>query len=378
MWFRMETRARYVLIGLFTLAVILFGFGFVYWLEGTGGLRDRAVYRIRFEGSVSGLLTGSAVLFNGVRVGEVTAVALGIEDPRQVTATIAVDRRTPVRADTQAGLDFGGLMGGTAAVSLTGGTPGAPILASPAGEPPLLVADSGAAQPMTQAARDMLRRIDAILAENSEPLHGTLDNLNTFSQALARNSDRIDAILAGLERMTGGAPAKPSPSYELTAPRAFPEAAKPPKGQLVVPEPTALVALETQKILIRLDEGGSLPLENGQWSDTLPKLVQAKIVQSFENASYLRAVARPFEGLSADFQLLIDIREFQLSPASEPVAEVEFSAKIVGQDGRILDARIFRAAAPAKAADVRQAAAALDAAFGKAATELVVWVAGVI
>jgi phospholipid/cholesterol/gamma-HCH transport system substrate-binding protein len=48
----METRARYVLIGLSTLAVIVFGFFFVFWLEGTGRLRDRAVYQIRFESSV--------------------------------------------------------------------------------------------------------------------------------------------------------------------------------------------------------------------------------------------------------------------------------------------------------------------------------------
>src|SRR6202521_2029749 len=113
----METRARYVLVGLFTLAAILFGFGFVYWLQGTGGLHERTVYRVRFESSVSGLLTGSAVLFNGVRVGEGTGIALGIDDPRQVIATIAVNPGTPVRADTQVGLDFGGLMGGTAAVS---------------------------------------------------------------------------------------------------------------------------------------------------------------------------------------------------------------------------------------------------------------------
>jgi len=375
----METRARYVLVGLFTLAAILFGFGFVYWLQGTGGLHERTIYRVRFESSVSGLLTGSAVLFNGMRVGEVTGIALGIDDPRQVTATIAVKPGTPVRADTQVGLDFGGLMGGTATVSLAGGTPRTPILASPPGEPPpLLIADAAAAQALTQTTREMLRRIDAILADSSEPLHGTLANLQTFSQALARNSDRVDGILAGLERMTGGIAAKPSPSYELTAPRGFPGSAKPPKGQLVVPEPTALVALETQKILIRLDEGGSVPLDNGQWSDSLPKLLQAKIVQSFENANYLRAVARPFEGLTADFQLLIDIREFQLSTASEPVGEIELSAKILGENGRILDARIFHAAAPAKAADAKAAAAALDAAFNKAATELVVWVSGVI
>ena len=32
----MEIKARYVLIGLFTLAAIVAGFAFVYWLETTG------------------------------------------------------------------------------------------------------------------------------------------------------------------------------------------------------------------------------------------------------------------------------------------------------------------------------------------------------
>ncbi len=68
----METRARYALIGLFMLAVIIASFGFVYWLENKGGFTQQEVYQIKFQGSVSGLLVGSAVLFNGIRVGEVT------------------------------------------------------------------------------------------------------------------------------------------------------------------------------------------------------------------------------------------------------------------------------------------------------------------
>ncbi len=69
----MEIKARYVLIGLFTLASIVAGFAFVYWLQTTGGLGKRTSYEVRFHNTVSGLLTGSAVLFNGIRVGEVTA-----------------------------------------------------------------------------------------------------------------------------------------------------------------------------------------------------------------------------------------------------------------------------------------------------------------
>ena len=71
----METRARYALIGAFMLAVIAASFAFVYWLENKGGFGERAYYRLRFENSVSGLQAGSAVLFNGIRVGEVTELA---------------------------------------------------------------------------------------------------------------------------------------------------------------------------------------------------------------------------------------------------------------------------------------------------------------
>ena len=104
----MEIRARYVQMGAFTLAVIAAGFAFVYWLENAGGLRERTVYRIQFESPVSGLLKGSAVLFNGIRVGEVTALDLSSANPRQVLATIAIERATPVRKDTAVGIDFQG------------------------------------------------------------------------------------------------------------------------------------------------------------------------------------------------------------------------------------------------------------------------------
>ena len=90
----METRARYVLVGAFTLAVILAGFVFVYWLNSATGLGSRSRYLVRFEGSVSGLLSGSAVLFNGVRVGEVTQLELDAAYPRQVLAPLpSIGRR---------------------------------------------------------------------------------------------------------------------------------------------------------------------------------------------------------------------------------------------------------------------------------------------
>jgi phospholipid/cholesterol/gamma-HCH transport system substrate-binding protein len=72
----METRAPFIIVGAFVLAAIGAVFGFVYWLHNTGGTGARTVHHIQFDGSVSGLLVGAAVLFNGIRVGEVTDLGL--------------------------------------------------------------------------------------------------------------------------------------------------------------------------------------------------------------------------------------------------------------------------------------------------------------
>ena len=196
----METRANYVLIGLFTLAVILGGFGFVYWFNTIGAAGDRAPYRIVFEGSVSGLRTGASVLFNGIRVGEVTDLKLNPAAPREVVALAAIDKSVAVRADTWVSLEYQGVTG-TASIALKGGSQSA----QPApGTPPTLRVDAGAAADVTQTARDAMRRLDALVADNEAVLKGALRNIEAFSQTLASNSERITHILAGAEALIGG------------------------------------------------------------------------------------------------------------------------------------------------------------------------------
>jgi ABC-type uncharacterized transport system auxiliary subunit len=101
--------------------------------------------------------------------------------------------------------------------------------------------------------------------------------------------------------------------------------------------------------------------------------VQAKLIESFENANLLGKVSRPFDVLEAQFRLETSIRSFQVSLAPQPTAMVEFAARILGAKGKVLDARIFKASAPAKDTTAAEAVAALDEAFSKAASELVVW-----
>jgi phospholipid/cholesterol/gamma-HCH transport system substrate-binding protein len=373
----MEIRAPYTLIGMFVLAVIAAAFGFVYWLHNTGSLTERAIYRIRFENTVSGLLTGAAVLFNGIRVGEVTALALDGNNPNVVTATVAVATSTPVRADTKVGLDFQGLTGVPVVILQGGSQPLSGVSATRPGEPPTLTAEPFAGQSMTSAARDALRRLDGILADNADPLRTTIANLNTFSEALARNSDKLDGIIKGLERLTGGDTANaPRIVYDLAVPKTVPSMGKKPESQLIIAEPTSLIMFETRKILVRPGGNEDPTFANADWSDSTPKLVHEKIMQAFENAGL--AVARPSEGVPGENQLFIDLRKFQLSMSPTPTAEVEFGAKIVSTNGRLLESRVFETSVPVKAVNASATVDALNEAFGKCAIELVRWAAGLI
>jgi phospholipid/cholesterol/gamma-HCH transport system substrate-binding protein len=199
----METKANYTLVGMFTLAVVAAIFGFVYWAQHVGGTGERAIYRVLFSSSVSGLRTGSAVLFNGIRVGDVTDLKLNPDNPTQVAATISVDKQVKIRPDTRAGIEFQGLTG-IAAVALNGGSPGEPALNGLATPPPALIASPAATQDITQGARDVLQRMDDFIEENRPAFKSTLQNLDTFSAALARNSKRLDTILEGMQTFMGG------------------------------------------------------------------------------------------------------------------------------------------------------------------------------
>ncbi len=372
----MEIKARYVLIGLFALATIVAGFAFVYWLETTGGLGKRTSYEVRFHNTVSGLLTGSAVLFNGIRVGEVTGLKLVPDEPKEIDVTIAVDANTPVRADTQASLDFQGLTG-VAVVTLTGGAADASLLKASPGQLPALTASEAAGQTMSEAARQAFARIDKVLAENSGDLRTMVSNLTSFSEALGKNSGKVDAILGGLERMTGGGKTA-GLVYELSPLPAPAEGAKPLEKQITVSDPSALLTYDSERILAQVDGNELAPLGNARWADSLTKLVQSRIVQSFENTGSLNEVSRPIEGGAPEYQLSTEIRKFQIVSAPERVAKAEISAKVIAADGHIVAARIFDGNAPVKSAEEADAPKALNEAFGKILSTLIPWTGDVI
>jgi phospholipid/cholesterol/gamma-HCH transport system substrate-binding protein len=197
----METRANYALIGLFSLAVIFGAFGFAYWFSGASHQQIRKQFIVHFVGSVSGLNNGASVLFNGLKVGEVTELGLMREDPNRVYANISVDARTPVKTDTQARLETGTLTG-VAWVALLGGSPNAEPLADkgvidavPSQFQDLILT----AQKLSSKAEVFLDRVNKLLDDNSATLTTSMTNIQTLTGALAESSASFKDAMASIE-----------------------------------------------------------------------------------------------------------------------------------------------------------------------------------
>ncbi|WP_269929553.1 MlaD family protein [Aminobacter sp. HY435] len=207
----METRANYVIVGIFTLVAILSAFGFVYWTAGIGEGGATTLLRVRIPGSASGLSRGSFVLFNGVKVGDVRRVYLDVSNPTVAIADAEVDALTPITKSTQADIGLAGLTG-QANIELKGAASNEPnLLAEATANETVaeIVANPSAVTNLLQTAQDIFKRADTVL-NNLEgftndvrgPLTDTVKNAEKFSQALARNSDGIDKFLSSVSALS--------------------------------------------------------------------------------------------------------------------------------------------------------------------------------
>jgi len=182
--------------------VIAAAFGFVLWFQSLHTTKARGPLRIIFEGPAAGLRNGGSVNFNGIRVGEVISVKL--DNPRRVVALALVENNAPIRKDTLVGLEFQGLTG-VAAISLKGGAEAAPPVPLDEDGIPVLTADPNRLQDVTEAIRGTLQNINKIVADNQESVKNSLKNLETFTNSLARNSERIDTIMGRVDGVMGKA-----------------------------------------------------------------------------------------------------------------------------------------------------------------------------
>lgn len=144
--------------------------------------------------------------------------------------------------------------------------------------------------------------------------------------------------------------------------------------QILVPEPTAVKALDSEQVVIRLSGVEIQYLSKARWGDRLPKLVQAKLVEAFENTGRIGGVGKPGEGLAIDFQIVTDIRAFQVESNGETHANIEISVKLLNdRNGTVRAQRVFSATSAVQGSGNRDYIAALDRAFAQVSTEIVSW-----
>ena len=191
----METRANFILIGAFTLGAVVAAFLFVMWIVNYGATGTHRRYQVIFNGSVTGLSAGSTVRFNGLKVGEVTNLGFVKGNPSQVVADLDVTNPSaPINADTKAQLETTGLTG-AAVVALIGGERGGELTGNPPVIPSLPTATLADLQTKAGYVLDLANKL---LVDNAQPIHQTIENVQTFSMALANNSSDLDAALKGV------------------------------------------------------------------------------------------------------------------------------------------------------------------------------------
>ncbi len=202
----METKANYVLVGAFTLAVIAIALGYILWAAGKSDDAPQAIYGINFHGSVSGLSVTSPVLLNGVSVGQVTEIRLSPSDVSAVYVQISVSQGTPVRQDSVATLEAQGLTG-TSRVMITGGTNSSPLLTSSGEDIPLIKSETAGLQAIMHtmpqvlaSAHTTLQHMDRFFSEgNSMAVAGILNGLNNVVTRLDARMNTIESSIAHLE-----------------------------------------------------------------------------------------------------------------------------------------------------------------------------------
>ena len=207
----METKANYVLIGVFTIVVTLFLLLFALWAAKYTSEKDWTQYAVIFNEPVTGLSEGSPVLYNGISVGTIVSLRLAPDDPRQVLATLRIKSSTPVKTDTHAKISTPSITA-PPIIQLTGGSPEARRLTDvDHREVPVIKTEASALQNIADTANKLVARMDELLSEQNikrisdslahiEALTGAIgdqrEDLRTMIVSARKSSEQLEKTLA--------------------------------------------------------------------------------------------------------------------------------------------------------------------------------------
>ncbi|HWD13564.1 ABC-type transport auxiliary lipoprotein family protein [Pseudochrobactrum sp. sp1633] len=188
------------------------------------------------------------------------------------------------------------------------------------------------------------------------------------------------AALGTVLLLSGCASTTPLDTFSLGSAPQVQVAQKRKNVQILVPTPAALKALDSENIVIHDAPGSITYLKGAQWGDRLTNLVQARLVQAFENSKAVGGVGRPGDGLAINYQVQADLRDFGINAASSPqTAKIELAVRVLNdKTGEVRATRVFTSSAPVSGAGNKAYIRALDAGFSDVTGQIVAWVVSVI
>ncbi|TIX21537.1 MAG: ABC transporter, partial [Mesorhizobium sp.] len=146
------------------------------------------------------------------------------------------------------------------------------------------------------------------------------------------------------------------------------------RRQILIAQPSALKALDSQNIVIRPSDRSIQFLKGAQWADRLPLIVQARLAETFQRSGSFAGVGKPGEGLAIDYQIIAEVRSFEVRVNGGEHADVDLFVRILNdRNGEVRASKDFTASAPVSGSGNAAYVRALDNAFGQAATDIVRW-----
>jgi cholesterol transport system auxiliary component len=174
--------------------------------------------------------------------------------------------------------------------------------------------------------------------------------------------------------------AQPTPQLYRLAPQtgAAPNQ-RPVPQQLVIVLPVSPQSLDTDRIALTRNRTTLDYFAGASWTDRTPVLLQGLLIRAFEDSGRIIGVGRDSSGLSPDYLLETDLREFEARYGEAgnpllPIVTVTLVAKLVKMpDRHIIGSKHIAEQAPVARNDIASIVDAFDTAIGKVLTQVVDW-----
>ncbi len=168
----------------------------------------------------------------------------------------------------------------------------------------------------------------------------------------------------------------PSQTFDLVLERDLIKRSRRLGTQIVVQIPAAVKALSGDNILVKPSPTQVTYYGDAVWSDRLPKLLQARLVEALQVTGRFRAVSDGSDRISGDITLSTTIEAFQVDVEGErATANIMIFAKLIHvASGKVYASRSFKVSLPSKSRVVGDGVDALNDGMNQVLQSLSRWV----